>query len=252
MNSILDRSRLLAGGTHLGLSALLGMAVAVVTLLIWYPGAVGEMAGGKKLFFLILAVDVALGPLLTSIVFDKRKPRSELVRDLSVIAVLQLGALAYGLHTLYVARPIAMAFEPGRFRLVSANDVRVSELQGAREEYRALPLTGPWLLGTRSAAPGDEKFDSITVALEGYDMGQRPSFWQPYAESRSEALKAAKPVRLLLDRHASRASELLDLLAKVNLSADSARYLPVVARGDWVVLLDTQGNVAAYAPFDGW
>lgn len=252
MNATVTRGRVIAAGTHLALSALIGAVVAAVTLLVWYPGAIGQMAGGRKLFLLILGVDVTLGPLLTLIVFNNRKPRAELVRDLAVIAALQLGALGYGLYTLYVARPVAVAYEPGRFRVVSANDVLLEELPKARPEYRSLPLTGPWLLGTRAAAPGDEKFDSISKAMGGYDMGQRPLFWQPYEESKAEVLKESKPATQLAQRHAARAAELKAALAESNLDLQTARYLPIVTREDWVVLLDPKGDVAGYAPFDGW
>jgi len=92
---------------------------------------------------------VVMGPLLTLVVFDRRKPRTALVRDLTIIAVLQLAALAYGLHTVYIARPVALVYEGGRFRLVTANDVREEELPNAPQAYRTLPLNGPLVPGTQ-------------------------------------------------------------------------------------------------------
>jgi hypothetical protein len=245
------RFRLIAAGSHVAVSALIAAVVAAITLGLWYPGAIGDMAGGRKLFFLILGVDVVMGPLLTLVVFDKRKPRRELVRDLAVIAALQLGALAYGGHTLYIARPVALVQEPGRFRIVTANDVQVDDLPNARPEFRELPLDGPWVLGTRPTRP-DEKLESLDQALKGFDVGQRPSRWQPYAESRAAILADSKPVAELLKRHVAREAELRAALAGAHLDAASAHYLPVVARGDWVALLDAEGNIAGYAPFDGF
>lgn len=245
------RYRLLAAASHLGISALIAAAVALVTLGLWYPGAFAEMAGGRRLFLLILGVDVVMGPLLTLIVFDIRKPRRELVRDLAVIGVLQLAALGYGLHTLYIARPVALALEPGRFRVVTANDVPLDQLPQARPEYRSLPLTGPWILGTRPSRP-EERLASLEQALKGVDIGQRPERWQPYAESRSQVLADAKPVQLLLQRYPDRRQDLLDRLSAKGLDPARALFLPIVARGDWVALLDEQGEIVAYAPFDGF
>lgn len=245
------RFRLLAAGGHVAASALIAAAVAAVTLGLWYPGAIGDMAGGRKLFFLILGVDVVMGPLLTLIVFDRRKPRRELVRDLAVIAALQLGALGYGLYTLYVARPVALVHEPGRFRVVTAHEVQADDLPNARPEYRRLSLTGPWVIGTRLTR-SDERLESLELALKGFDVGQRPSRWQPYPESRATILAESKPVSELLARHAARAEALRAALAASRLSVESARYLPVVARGDWVVLLDAEGHIAGYAAFDGF
>jgi hypothetical protein len=242
---------LLAAASHLAISALIASAVAVVTLGIWYPGAIGQMAGGRKLFFLILGVDVVMGPLLTLVVFDKRKPRRELIRDLAVIAALQLAALSYGLHTLYVARPVALVHEPDRFRVLTAQDVQVADLPNAREEFRQLSLSGPLILGTRPTRP-EEKLESLELALKGFDIGQRPSRWQPYAESRATILAQGKPVVDLIKRYPARAAELQALLAELKLAPEQAHYLPVVARGDWVVILNAQGDIAGYAPFDGF
>ena len=60
-----------------------------------------------------------------------------------MIGALQIAALVYGLHTVYIARPVAMVFEVERFRLVTANDVPVEELPKAPPEFRELSLTGP-------------------------------------------------------------------------------------------------------------
>jgi hypothetical protein len=245
------RFRLLAAASHLAISALIAAAVAVVTLGIWYPGAIGEMAGGRRLFFLILGVDVVMGPLLTLVVFDKRKQRRELVRDLAVIATLQLAALGYGLHTLYVARPVALVHEPGRFRVLTAQDVQVADLPNAREEYRRLSLSGPVILGTRPTRP-EEKLESLELALKGFDIGQRPSRWQSYAESRAQILAESRSLNELIKRYPERNRQLQAVLAEAKLTVDQARYLPAVARGDWVVILNAQGDIAGYAPFDGF
>jgi hypothetical protein len=209
------------------------------------------MAGGRRLFFLILGVDVVMGPLLTLVVFDKRKQRRELVRDLAVIATLQLAALGYGLHTLYVARPVALVHEPGRFRVLTAQDVQVADLPNAREEYRRLSLSGPVILGTRPTRP-EEKLESLELALKGFDIGQRPSRWQSYAESRAQILAESRSLNELIKRYPERNRQLQAVLAEAKLTVDQARYLPAVARRDWVVILNAQGDIAGYAPFDGF
>ncbi len=247
-----QRARLTAAGLHVLVSALIAACVAVVTLRFWYPGQIGTIAGGTQLFLLILGVDVVMGPLLTLIVFNIRKPRAELVRDLAVIGALQIAALAYGLHTLYVARPVAMVLEPGRLRVVGAHEVRLVELPEARPEYRSLSLSGPLLLGTRPARNGDEKLQSIELALAGYDVGQRPSLWQPYEESRAEAWEKAQPLEALARRYPARRDELVATLASLGVPLEKGRYLPVVARGNWVAVLREGGDIAGYAPFDGF
>jgi len=247
-----NRTRLRAAAIHLTLSGAIAIVVALVTLSLWYPGAFAGMAGGRSLFKLVVAVDVVMGPLLTLVVFNTAKPRRELVRDMAVIGTLQIAALAYGLDVLFQARPVALVFEVDRFRVIAANEVRAQELPQAAPPYRSLPFTGPWVIGTRATRSGDEKLEAIDLALAGYDIGQRPTFWQPYSDSRTAALAAARPVEVLLKRYPARGSEIDEILRDARLTRHDARFLPLVARGDWVAIVDSRGDVAGYAALDGF
>lgn len=247
------KDRFVAAGWHLLISAVIAALAAALVFGLWYPGAFRHMAGGQGLFLLVVSVDVVLGPLLTFAVFNLKKGWPHLRRDLAVIGLLQLSALVYGLHTVYVVRPVALVFEVDRFSVVSAVDVHEPELPQARPEYRSLPLTGPWRLSIRSAEAGAEKTDALMMALEkGVDMGQRPLFWVAYEPAREAALKAARPVKLLLDRYPARAAEFGAALGKHGVTAEVARFMPVMARGDWVAILDAKGDIATFLPADGF
>ena len=111
------KTRFRAAGVHLGLSALVALLAGAVVFGLWYPYPYRVISGGQSLFWLVVTVDLVLGPLLTWIVFDRRKPRAELVRDVSVIALLQLSALVYGLVSVYQARPVYLVHEVDRFRV---------------------------------------------------------------------------------------------------------------------------------------
>ena len=187
------RQRARAAGLHLLVSALLAAAAAALVFGLWYPGIYRLASGGRDLFLLVTSVDVILGPLLTFAVFDLAKGWKHLRRDLAVIGVIQTAALVYGLHTVYIVRPVAMVFEVDRFRVIAAADVYLPELPKARTDYRSLPLTGPWLLGTRAPKAGDERNDAIFMGLEGIDRANRPKFWQPYADSLPEVLAKSRP-----------------------------------------------------------
>ena len=150
--ALADWPRVTAATLHLSISLIIAAILATIIFALWYPGDYKNLAGGGQLFWIIVSVDVVIGPLLTCVVFNVTKGRKELWCDLTVIALLQIGALGYGMYTLFDARPVALVFEVDRFRVVSSANVLVTELPQARQEYRSLPLTGPWLLGTRAAA----------------------------------------------------------------------------------------------------
>jgi hypothetical protein len=241
-----------AAGLHLVISFGIAAFAAWLVFGLWYPGAYRMLAGGRDLFFLLTSVDVVLGPLLTFAVFNITKGWRHLRRDLAVIGLVQLIALGYGLHTVFAVRPVAMVLEGDRFRVVTAKDVVASELPDARPEYRALPVTGPWLLGTRSPKSDSERSDAIFMAIGGNDVGQRPSFWQPYADSRANALAKSRPLEILLSRYPDRASSFRETLREMKVEVATGRFVPVIARGEWTAVIDASGNPVGYLPANGY
>jgi hypothetical protein len=249
------RPRAKASLIHLGGSAVVALIAAVLVYGLWYPPPFDGVAGGSGLFALIVSVDVVMGPMLTFAVFDRRKPLSELKRDLAIIVAMQLAALGYGLHTMFIARPVAMALEGSRLRIVTAIDVVVDELPLAPEGLRRLPLTGPRLLNTANPTTPDEKLKAIELALAGNDLGTRPKYWRAWDDSaRSEALANAKPLASLQKAYPQRKAELDKAVAKTGRPAEELRYLPVISRFvEVVALIDARsGDVVGYAPFEGY
>lgn len=247
--------RLRAAGIHLGASLVVALLTAAVVLGVWYPYPHSEISGGRELFALVTSVDVVLGPLITLLVFDLSKGRSALARDLSVVALLQAAALAYGVYTTMEARPVAVVFEVDRFRVISANMVLERELPQAAPAYRRLPLRGPWLLSTRPATP-EEMVESVSLALAGYDTAQRPIFWQPFDQARAAVLQRRRPLQELLARYPGAAADIQQRLRErygADVPLEGLGFLPLVARrGFWVVLLTGKGDITAYAPYDGF
>ncbi len=246
------RQRARAAWFHLLVSAAVAAVAAVLVFAVWYPGPYRLLAGGRELFVLVSVVDVVIGPLLTLAVFDPRKSWRHLRTDLVIIAALQLGALGYGLHTVYAARPLAMVFEVDRFRLITASNVSLEDLAKAAPEYRKLGMDGPQVLGTRRPQLGEERNDALFKGLEGVDIGARPIFWQPYEQSRNDAIARSRPLSKLLERYPSRRTEIREGLSGMDIPEAGARFLPVMARGDWVAVLDPTGSVVGYLPFDGF
>jgi hypothetical protein len=246
------RSRSVAAGVHLLISATIAAVAALLVFGVWYPGAFRYLAGGRDLFLLVTSVDVILGPVLTFAVFNRRKGWRHLRWDLSVIGILQLAALVYGLHTVAAVRPIAMVFEVDRLRLVTASDVPADDLRLAKAPYDKLSWTGPSLLGARTPEPGAEKNDALFKALEGIDVSSRPQFWQPYAQSRSAALAHSRPVAMLIKHYPAKADDARRRLADMGADESTARFLPAMARSEWVAVLDAAGDVLGYLPLDGF
>jgi hypothetical protein len=240
---------------HLAASAALAITVAATVFGLWFPGTYRSFSGGTELFILVSGVDLVLGPLITLVIFDKRKPLSELRRDVAIVVALQLAALGYGLHMVSISRPVALALEEDRFRVVAASGVYLKELPSAPADLRHLSLTGPRLLRSKAPTDPDKKFEAVNLGLAGFDIGTRPSLWTHWDDAaRAEALTHAKPLTALMRRYPARQKDLDAAVSATGRAAQALVYLPMITfRDDWVALLDAaKGDVVGFAPFDGF
>lgn len=248
------RSRFGASFIHLCISLCLAALVSILVFFVWYPYPYREISGGRELFSLLILVDVALGPLITLVVFNRAKPLAELRRDIAAVAVLQLLALAYGLWTVSMARPVHMVFEYDRFRVVHAVDIPPELIDKAPKGISALPLTGPTLLSLRDFKSGEEKMEMTLAAMQGVQLSARPDLWQSYAEGVPEILRAAKPTRELLERFPTQATEIEHALRLSGRNTGAVVYLPLIGRKFyWTAFLDpVTAEVVTVFPLDSF
>jgi hypothetical protein len=248
------RDRFKASGIHLALSLVIALLAALLVFGIWYPYPYRELSGGRELFLLVITVDVILGPLITLAVFNRTKALQVLRRDLAVVAMFQIGALAYGLWTVHVARPVHMVFEFDRFRAVHAIDVPTSLLAVADPNIDAFPIFGPTPLSLRPFKDASEKMDATMAALQGVTLSSRPDLWQAYALAKPEIQKVAKPVTALQERFPNRVKEIERTLSKAGRTVQNTVYIPMVGRKSfWTVFLDPKtAEIVAYMPLDSF
>lgn len=203
------------------------------------------------------------GPLLTFVVFNPSKPRMELRRDLTLVGLVQLLALFYGVHTLSYARPVALVHEVDRIRVLSYSDLVEADASNAPAWAQPWSLERPHTVGVREATTPAERTANLDASLQGVETSQRPSWWQDYALSVSLVLARARPLAELRAKHPAQTASLdaavADAIAnpQAGESIDPAalRWLPLVGRHamDWVVLLDpTTARIRGYAHLDGF
>ena len=101
-------TKLKATAVHLSMSLAVFIYLAYQIYYHWYPEPYFSIDGGWQGIRLVGAVDLVLGPFITFLIFDLRKPRKEILFDLLVIVTIQIGALAYGVYATYSQRPVAI------------------------------------------------------------------------------------------------------------------------------------------------
>jgi len=250
------RSAARAALLHLGLSLLMAGAVAWLVFGVWYPAPFHELTGGRSLFLILMAVDVVCGPLLTLVLYNPSKSRFKWRVDLSLIVLTQLGALAYGLAQVATARPVFVALEGDRFRVVQALDIDRTQLPLAPEGLGELGYGGPRLLGVRLAQSGDADYlRSVQLSAQGLHPAFRPLRWRPFEEQIPMLQQQLKSLADLRAKNPRKLEELDAAVRELGLSEEELGYLPLVREEitDWVALVQrSTGQPRAYLHLDGW
>jgi hypothetical protein len=248
---IIWREKLLATLVHFGATLVLAAIAAALIFFVWFPHPFEAMIGGTELFMLVVGCDLALGPLLSLVVYDSRKSRSKLVFDYAVIGGLQIAALVYGVFVVAGTRPVYVAFNTDRFEIVAARDISEKELAAARDpRYAKLPWSGPRLIAIN--VPKADQQDALFQSVSGIEEHQRPKFYSPL-ESKLAAIDAkARPLSQLEARKPGSKALLSKAVANAGIPAERLRWLPVRHReGFWTALIDTaDGRPVEYVAVD--
>lgn len=256
MTPLRSLTRFKAAGIHLLASALVAGLAAALVFLVWYPPPFATLAGGASLFLLMVSVDVVLGPALTALVASPGKSRAELARDLALIVVVQFAAFGYGLYTMALARPVWLAFEVDRLRVVTAVDIDTASLNEAPPVLRQLPWTGPRLIAAVKPDDPAKQMRSAELGFAGIDLAMQPSQWRDYAAHADEVWLKARPVSVLLSKYPELTAEVAAAAVAQSVGQPplALRFLPLMSRrASWVSLIAEPGaRVVGHLPVDGF
>jgi hypothetical protein len=248
------RAAISAAGFHFLCSVGVALIAAILVYGLWYPPPYHEMSGGQALFLLVLSVDVVCGPLLTLVLFNPVKPRAELWRDLALVALIQLGALGYGLWTVWQARPLYLVQEVDRYKVIMAPDLDAAALARLPQSLQPKLWAGPQTVAIREPKDFDERNKVLFESVQGgRDFSERPEFYIPYqGEAALKSLKRAKPLAVFLIRYPGQQAPAQKLAIKKEADMGDWLYLPVIARQDWIAIINKQGQIQGFLPGDGF
>ena len=248
------KDRLKASSIHFAISLVVALLAAMLVFRVWYPYPYRELSGGRELFLLVVGVDVVCGPLLTLVLFNTAKPRAELWRDLGLVALIQMAALGYGLAMVWEARPLFLVQEIDRFKVIAAPDLDDASFAALPAALKPDLWSGPLTVAIREPKTDQERDQVLFESVQGgRDFAERPEFYLPYEGAAAlKSLNRAKPLAIFLQKQPSQQAAATELASKK--SADIAQwlYLPVVARQDWVAVLDKQGQIQGFLKGDGF
>jgi len=173
----LNLSRFQAFAIHLLISsAVLGAFLAFV-FLVWYPQPFFVVEGLVQIVWVLVGVDIVLGPALTLVVFKTGKPG--LKRDLSIIAAIQIIGFIYGANTFYQERPyFAVFYDSDYFEVIPASTMK--DISKIDPDLNHSKFGGPIIVFVDSPT----EIDDLTIILEDMKKGGpsihlRPEYYRP-------------------------------------------------------------------------
>jgi hypothetical protein len=239
-------SRWQAAGVHFAICILIALAVVAIMFFLWYPSPYFQAMGGGGLLTLIVGIDVIVGPIITLIIFNTKK--KSLKFDLTCVAFVQVVALAYGVSTMFQARPVYTVFNNDRFDVVIAADMDVKEqTKVTNAAFKTVPLSGPQIVAID--APKDKK-EVERMLFSGVESRAFSQYYVAYESKAKEAANASKPFSEWQKTHTATAEKLKTFLATKALDESKVGFLPLYTRNeDMTVVLDREtGKILAIAP----
>lgn len=241
-----------ASAIHFAISfVVLGLIVAVVVWR-WYPPQLFAMAKAGELLSILAGVDLVLGPLLTLLVYKQGK--KSLKFDLSVIALLQIAAMVFGLLTVWQSRPAYLVATSDRFRLVFANEIDPASAAQASARYHSAPALGPETVS--APLPGDPKrrLEMMLQAMAGQEIHRQPAHYASYPPNDPAFLTKAVPEAQALELTSPADREAWSNTFRRHTGAGTLGIMPLQSsRGSATVLLDTDnGRIIGYSQLDPW
>ncbi|WP_180160111.1 TfpX/TfpZ family type IV pilin accessory protein [Acinetobacter sp. YH12054] len=119
---------------HFTISVIITLIVLYLIFYVWYPAPLHQALGITHLTFMLLAIDVVIGPLFSWLVYKEDK--KSLKFDLAVVILLQVSAFAYGFYTIAKGRPAWIVYDSLAFHIVRHSDIETSHLHLAKPEYQ--------------------------------------------------------------------------------------------------------------------
>ncbi|PZO96781.1 MAG: type IV pilin accessory protein [Acinetobacter johnsonii] len=178
--------------SHLLLSFLIA-SVVVGLVIIWYPYPLANAVGVTNIFLMLLAIDVILGPVLGLLVY--REGKKTLKFDLSVIIIIQISALCYGVFSIEQGRPAWLVFHVDRFELVRKNDLILENIDQAQSQFQHVSWSKPQFVAVKSAVSTKQhQNDLFTEVLGGISLAQQPDRYIELTQAKNQIQKRALPL----------------------------------------------------------
>ncbi|WP_180111945.1 TfpX/TfpZ family type IV pilin accessory protein [Acinetobacter sp. YH12136] len=178
---------------HLFISFLIASLVIVLVFFIWYPSPLATAVGVTHIFLMLLVIDVILGPLLGLLVYKEGK--KTLKFDLSVIILIQITALCYGVFSIEQGRPAWLVYNVDRFELVRKNELVDTNIQHAQPQFQKPSWFKPQYVATEFTKDTQQRNDEMFAEVfSGISIAQRPERYVELTQAKTQIQQRVLPL----------------------------------------------------------
>jgi hypothetical protein len=227
--------RLKAFGLHLLGSASVLALILGALYFGWYRWPGWYLTDVSRVVMVMIGVDVVIGPLLTFVIANKKKPRRELKRDIGMIVAAQLCALLYGSVSLWNGRPLYYAFSETVLQEVQAYDIDSREADIGRRQNPALAphwYSTPRWIWAPLPEDADQRQKIMTEAvMGGDDVISMPKYFKPWENGLPALRSQLKKVDDVAYFEKSEKARFKERMKAVGIPTDELNAIPLTGRG---------------------
>lgn len=233
---------------HLIVSIVIAIIFIGIVFLCWYPSPLAKAVGVTHIFLMLISIDVILGPILGLLVYKEGK--KTLKMDLSIIILVQVFALSYGIYNIAEGRPVWIVQNGDRFELVRNNDLVYGDVEKIKPQYQSPSWFKPQYVsmfqGKTIAERNKNLFEAITT---GVSNAMRPELYIPLSEGKKQLIEASKRLDTLNQFNDSQ-----NVKAVLSQNSEADAWLPLSATAvDMTVLINKEkGEVVKIVDLRPW
>lgn len=212
---------------HLCISIVIFSVMLFVVISFWYPPPYFTVDGGWVGIRMVAFIDIVLGPLLTFIVYKPGKPGLKM--DLSIIGMIQILALLYGVYTLYSYRAVSLVYVMDSFY------VRSMDLYSERgikiEDFEHFPGDYPkpvYVVLNKNAASERKAFLELTQEYPDYTLAF--PHYEPLRNHMSHVVDKARDIESYLKENPEIQEPVGEFLRTNGGQLSDYAFIPMYAR----------------------
>jgi len=247
---VFTMSKQLAALSHFILSIIIFTIIIATMIHFWYPAPHFNLSGGWDGLKILAGVDLVLGPLLTLVVFNIKKPKKELVMDLSLIVLMQFAALGWGLHAIYQQRPVAIVFSGTEFFSFPASEYTKQNI--SPETLRQFGSQFPVLIYAKKPERDSVELEEMfrRYKTENIFPYHQINIYHPFKEFFSE-LKSnpiyLADIKTIIETNTELREELDSVLEETDKNIDDYVYFKLYSESHYpIMMFNAQGEFVTY------